>query len=145
MNELKQKFQAAAKATLVSVVVVPLMGVVAHFTPNKGKFMLDDASLSDRFHVGYNINPDQNRTTYVSHETRESTQPDGYDDTVGNPDMWVERHGKMETVYHEEKYAGTPLVIYPLHLLVAGLAYARLRRRDRKNNTHLLPMHQKQR
>jgi len=136
MNKKKNIY----KAILTSTVVVPAMGIVAHLMPNKGLYFFDDASLSHRFECAYKLNPNPAHKTYISHEYKKSYE-DMYcivDDTMRPltdegyviDDAWIEPGITYDKYCSEESYLAHPALIYPLHVLVAMGAYARLRRRE---------------
>lgn len=138
MNKV-EKFKMAAKSALVSAVVVPAMGVVAHFIPTD-VFKYNDASLSERFECAYKLNP--RNKTYVSYEYREPNTYDYVEEEDGGirryydrtqeavyDESWIEQGYPYDTLCIEERYGASPFITYPLYLGVAGLAYARMRRR----------------
>ena len=138
MNKV-EKFKMAAKSALVSAVVVPAMGVVAHFLPTD-VFEYNDASLSERFECAYKWKP-KNRT-YISYEYRKRNTYDYVEEEDGGirryydkfqgavyDESWIEQGYPYDTLCIEERYAEHPVLTYSLYLGVAGLAYARMRRR----------------
>ena len=140
MNEKKKKLLAAAKGALLSAVAVPAMGVVSHCL-HGGLFAADDSSLANRFETAYNINANPEHKFYTSYEVRPVSQRSRFQDEystrhyINNEGLefdntWVEYGSQYDNLYSEEKYAGIPLNIYPLHLLVAGLGYMYFRRKD---------------
>jgi len=148
MNKV-DKFKMAAKSALISAVVVPAMGVVAHLMPGS-TFPADEASLSDRFECAYKWNP-RNKTylsydykkpgTYSYVEDIESGQRkymDSYEDAVYD-DSWIEQGYPYDKICIEEKYFAHPLITYPMYLAVAGLAYAGMRRRRKENMINVNP------
>lgn len=138
MNKV-EKFKMATKSALISAVVVPAMGVVVHFLPTD-VFMLNDASLSERFECAYKWKP--KNKTYMSYEYREPgtyqyveeeetgirRYYDSYEGLVYD-ESWIEPGYPYDKLCMEEKYAAHPVLTYSLYLGVAGLAYARMRRR----------------
>lgn len=139
MNKIS-KFKMAAKSALISAVAVPAMGIAAHFV-NGGTFALNDATLSERFECAYTLNPENN--TYVSYEYRAPDDYRYYEDETGQrrfigdygdlfySESWIEEGGKYDKICVPEKYLAHPFVIYPMHFLIAGLAYAGMRRRQK--------------
>lgn len=138
MNKV-EKFKMAAKSALVSAVVVPAMGVVAHFLPTD-VFKYNDASLSERFECAYKWKP--KNKTYISYEYREPNTYDYVEEEDGGirryydkfqdavyDESWIEQGYPYDTLCIEERYAAHPVLTYSLYLGVAGLAYARMRRR----------------
>lgn len=142
MNKV-DKFKTAAKSALISAVVVPAMGVVAHLMPGS-TFAASEASLSDRFECAYKWNPQ--KKTYLSYEYKkrgsyryvegsESGQckyMDPYEDFVYE-DSWIEQGYPYDKICIEDKYFAHPLITYPMYLVVAGLAYAGMRRRRKES------------
>lgn len=138
MNKV-EKFKMAAKSALVSAVVVPAMGVVAHFLPTD-VFKYNDASLSERFECAYKWKP--KNKTYISYEYREPNTYDYVEEEDGGirryydkfqdavyDESWIEQGYPYDTLCIEERYAAHPVLTYSLYLGVAGLAYVRMRRR----------------
>lgn len=141
MNKV-EKFKMAAKSALVSAVVVPAMGVVAHFMPTD-VFDCNDASLSERFECAYKWKP--KNKTYMSYEYREpgtyqyvEEEESGirrYYDSTNDlifDESWIEQGYPYDKLCIEERYAAHPVLTYSLYLGVAGLAYARMRRRKQE-------------
>lgn len=141
MNKV-EKFKMAAKSALVSAVVVPAMGVVAHFLPTD-VFKYNDASLSERFECAYKWKP--KNKTYISYEYREPNTYDYVEEEDGGirryydkfqdavyDESWIELGYPYDTLCIEERYAAHPVLTYSLYLGVAGLAYARMRRRKQE-------------
>lgn len=141
MNKV-EKFKMAAKSALVSAVVVPAMGVVAHFLPTD-VFKYNDASLSERFECAYKWKP--KNKTYISYEYREPNTYDYVEEEDGGirryydkfqdavyDESWIELGYPYDTLCIEERYIAHPVLTYSLYLGVAGLAYARMRRRKQK-------------
>lgn len=132
----KMNARAAAKAAAVSMVGVPMLGIVANYIPNKGTFIKDNSNLADRFYTAYTINADPARSVYSSYEMQESAAPkDGveqYVDADGNvhDQAWVKHEDGAATMYSTEEYSVTPMVVYPMHIIVAGLAFRYFRRRE---------------
>lgn len=142
MNKI-DKFKLAMKSALISAVAVPTMGIAVHFM-NGGTFTLNDAKLSERFDCAYNLHPKTD--TYISYdyrkpgtyhyyeefETGERRFMDDYGELLYS-ESWIEPHGEYDKICIPEKYFAHPFITYPMYLAVAGLAYARMRRR-RENN-----------
>lgn len=139
------KIKNIGKAVLISGILVPAMGVLAHFTPRKGAFWKDNASLSHRFECAYTFNPKPEHREYMSWEYRRVDSYPRYSFTDGRTrkpidvetgqvfeDGWIESCGEFDKLCHMEKYAANPWLTASLHLLVAGAAYARLRRREQE-------------
>lgn len=141
MNKVT-KFKMAVKSALISAIAVPAMGVAAHFIPTD-VFDCNDASLSERFECAYKWNP--KNKSYLSYEYKkpgtyhyvedaETGQLNYYDvsqDAIYN-ESWIERGHPYDKLCIEENYVAHPLLTYSLYLGVAGLAYARMRRRQQE-------------
>lgn len=134
------KFKMAVKSAAISAVVVPLMGVAAHFM-NGGKFAQNDATLAGRFKCGYTFNPKNDSYTsyeyrmpgdyrYYEDETGQRRFVDDYDDSVYS-ESWIEQDGNYDKICIQEKYFAHPFITYSMYLAVAGLAYAGMRRRQK--------------
>lgn len=133
-------FENIIKSALISGVIVPTMGVLAHLAPHKGAFAEDDASLSNRFECAYTFNPNPARRTYTSYEYKKvNSYPEYYKYTEDNKiidretghlfeNSWIEHHGNSDKLCNKENYIASPYMIYPLHILIAWLAYIHLRR-----------------
>lgn len=137
----KNTLKNIGQAVLVSAVVVPALGVLAHVGAKLGagnQFDLNDASLAHRFECAYTLNPKQ--TTYESwsyvpvseHDRRVNSDgrvvvEDGvltqsYVDTCAAPGY--------ERYVMPERYAAHPLFTGLMYVGVGALAYGALRRRD---------------
>lgn len=141
----KNTIKNICKSIFVSAAVVPAMGILVHFMPGKGTFLLDDAKLSHRFETAYNIHSNPAHRGYTSYgAVRTGTygyygeggvcKPVTFDGTVLD-NARIEQGVDYDMVYSSEKYAGTPGVIYPLHVLTAMAAFAYLRRREKDSAT----------
>ena len=127
MNNVKNILKASA----ISAFVVPAMGIAAHMIPNKGRFFLDDSNLMHRFECAYSLNPNVGHNHYLSREYIEHPTDNSIRDIQEFDDgSWVSPGPDMDVHYNMENYSVTPAVIYPLHALVALIAYTALRRRE---------------
>lgn len=147
MNKI-DKFKMAAKSALVSAVVVPAMGVLAHFM-GSGAFQHNDSSLSHQFECAYSINPNPKHKTFTSYQYVHRDVLDAWYDDNGNPvndegmsvpTAWEEldpMHPDYVKFCNKEKYYANPFLTAAMYAGVAGLAYVGLRRR--KKNMPVLP------
>ncbi|MBD5400982.1 hypothetical protein HDR61_04565 [bacterium] len=136
------KIKNVYKSILISGIVVPAMGVVAHLMPGKGTFEMDDASLAHRFETAYSLRPGQEPYTYTSYECVPHN-PRGYvtsewgevhpisDDGRVMEKAYVEPGEPFDTYYSDERYLCNPFMIYGLHFFAAWGAYAALKRREK--------------